>query len=95
MKLTNNIFRYSGVEASFNSKSAWVYLDIASALDESSGVDSIVLGKSKVITYLVDDFPGLEIGSSGYVDGNQYTIRDIRLIDDGKIARGYLADKVV
>ena len=90
--LTSNMFKYSGVEASFGSSNSWVYLDIATVVDSEANVDSIVIGKSKVITYLVSDFPGLAISSKGYVDGTQYSIRDIRLVDDGKIARAYLAE---
>lgn len=90
--MIKNPFKYSGVKASFGSADAWVYLDIATVQDQESGVESVVLGKSKVITYQVSDFPNLKIEQKGIVDGSSYSIRDIRLIDDGIFARAYLTE---
>lgn len=90
--MSKNVFKFSGKLAVFNSYSDYVYLDIASQIDQEAGVESIVIGKSYVMTYEVKSFPGLKVNSAITINGSAFTIRDYRLIDDGLFAKAYLSE---
>jgi hypothetical protein len=50
----------------------------------------MVLTTDYSLTYRTSDLPGLEYGSTVTVDGLQYTVREVRLQDDGVFSIAYL-----
>jgi hypothetical protein len=50
----------------------------------------MVLTTDYSLTYRTSDLPGLEYSSTVTVDGLQYTVREVRLQDDGVFSIAYL-----
>lgn len=75
-----------GVAAVFGAESATVLRDE----ETQSVLDGMVLGEEVSITLPSASLPSLAAGSSGMVDGVAYTVREVRVIDDGKLKRATL-----
>jgi hypothetical protein len=80
------LFADFGVAAVHGSDTANALLD----KETQAAFDGMVLDAEESITLATTGLPSLAAGSSITVGGVAYTVREIRLIDDGKLKRATL-----
>lgn len=76
-----------GVDAVFGADTAVVLLD----KPDADVFDGQIIANDPVITFATTDLTGLVRGSAITVDGVGYTVRDVNLVDDGKLSKARLA----
>lgn len=80
-------FAEFGVEAVFGAATATVLLD----KPDAEIFDGAAIANDPVITYATTDLTGLAHGSAITVDGASFKVREVNLVDDGKLTRARLA----
>lgn len=62
-------------------------------MPDSLQADGLVMSTEYTLTVIAAEFPGLRVDEVIEVDGNEYYVRDVRKVDDGKFFKVRLSEQ--